>query len=99
MKNKKGLTLVELIVSIALISIVMVFMFQLLTELRYQDASDTGKVEYKVAATILTKEIQNILLEEQIDTLTSCDTTNSCLMITFVGGNTLELALVMKIKF
>jgi len=92
MKNKHGLTLIELIVSIALISIVMVFMFQLLTELRYQDASDTGKVEYKVAATILTKEIQNILLEEQIESLASCDTYNSCLMITFVGGNTLELS-------
>lgn len=92
MKNKHGLTLIELIVSIALISIVMVFMFRLLTELRYQDASDTGKVEYKVAATILAKEIQNILLEEQIESLSSCDTSNSCLIITFVSGNTLELS-------
>ena len=36
-KNNKGITLVELIVSIALISIVIMFLFRLLVDVRYNE--------------------------------------------------------------
>ncbi len=91
MKKNKGLTLIELIVSIALISIVVVFLFQLLIELKYQDLGNTSKVEYKVAATVITKKIQNILMEEQVDLIETCDSTNTCLKITFASGSYLEI--------
>lgn len=91
MKNNKGLTLVELIVSVALISIVIVFLFQLLIELRYQTLNDTTKIEYKVASTLITKKIQSTLMEEQIEIINACDGTNTCLKITFSSGSYLEI--------
>ncbi len=91
MNKNKGLTLVELIVSVALISIVIVFLFQLLIELRYQNLNDTSKVEYKVAASLITKKIQNVLMEEEVDLIATCDETNTCLKITFVSDSYLEI--------
>lgn len=91
MKNRRGFTLVELIASIALISIVMVFLFQLLIELRYNSLNNSSKVEYKVAATILTKTIQDILIAEEVSTIGACDATNTCLKINFISDNYLEI--------
>ncbi len=91
MKNKKGMTLIELIVSITLISIVIVFLFQLLVEIKYQNLYDTTKIEYKVASSIVTRKIQNSLMEEKVGSIESCDATDTCLQINFVSTNYLEI--------
>jgi len=70
----------------------MVFLFRLLVEIRYQNLNDDSKVEYKVAAALLTKEIQNTLIEEQISSIETCDETNSCILIHFVSDNTLQIS-------
>ena len=90
MKNK-GMTLVELIVSIALISMVMVFLTKLLVSVSANSLSVITKGEYQEAATILTKDIQDELLKEEVKYLYKCDSTDTCVKIAFQSGNNLRI--------
>lgn len=64
--NNKGITLVELIVSIALISIVIMFLFRLLVDVRYSDSSiDYNRANQQKRAIIL-KTLQEDFLENKL---------------------------------
>ncbi len=68
--NNKGITLVELIISIALISIVIMFLFRLLVDVRYsENSSDFNRANQQTRAIIL-KKIQEDFLERKLIGLT-----------------------------
>lgn len=58
--NNKGMTLAEIIVSVALISIVLIFMMKLLLSLRYEDALDA----YDKANSVNRTEIMHAIQED-----------------------------------
>lgn len=64
--NNKGITLVELIVSISLISIVIMFLFRLLVDIRYsENSTDFNRANQQTRAVIL-KTIQEDFLERKV---------------------------------
>lgn len=61
MRNNKGTTLVEIIVSVALISIVMVFLVGLLIDLRDIDDKSLKRLEYEEKIALITKQFQDTI--------------------------------------
>lgn len=59
--NKKGMTLTEIIISVALISIVLIFMVRILTSLRYDETDTTYNKSNSVSRTEITRVIQSDL--------------------------------------
>ena len=59
--NKKGLTLIEIIVSIALISIVMVFLFQIVITIKNANDRQNNSSNNKMSVLIITREVQKDL--------------------------------------
>ena len=59
--NKKGLTLVEIIVSIGLISIVMVFLFQIIMTIKNANDRQNEKTDVLITTTIITREVEKDL--------------------------------------
>ena len=68
--DNKGITLVELIVSIALISIVIMFLFRLLVDVRYSDNTTDYNRNNQQTRAIIIKTIQNDFLERKLIGLT-----------------------------
>lgn len=83
MKNKKGITLIELIISIALISIVVLFLFQLFLNVRYSDRRvDYARGNQQERAIIL-KTVQDDFLDYGLIGLTDSSSTENTLNILF----------------
>lgn len=59
--NKKGLTLVEIIVSIGLISIVMVFLFQIIMTIKKANDRQNEKTDVLISISIITREVEKDL--------------------------------------
>lgn len=57
--NKKGVTLVELVVSISLISMVLVFLLRLLIQLREMDDKSLKMLEYQEKTSLIIKYVQD----------------------------------------
>ena len=88
MKNR-GITLVELIISIALISIVIVFLFRLLVDVRYgENKIDYARVFQQQRALIM-KAVQDDFVDNELkfvnDNSSLCS--GNCTMIQFVYNN------------
>lgn len=84
--NNKGITLVELIVSIALISIVIMFLFRLLIDVRYSNSSIDFSRENQQTRAIILKTIQEDLLEKKLNGFS------------ISGDNASELSINLKFK-
>lgn len=65
-KNNKGITLVELIISIALISIVIMFLFRLLTDVRYNNNNVDYNRENQQTRALILKMVQKDFLEKKL---------------------------------
>ena len=98
--NKKGFTLVEIIVSISLISIVVLFLFQIIITIKNLNDNEVNKTNNQMAVAIITREVEKDLnsfgLEQ--DPSTTCDTTQTniipssaesikCIKLTYQGIN------------
>lgn len=89
LKNNRGITLIELIISIALISIVILFLFRLLVDVRYSDNhSDFDRANQRTRAIII-KTIQQDFLERKLIGLTDQNTSlgSDQLVIDFSYGD------------
>ena len=59
--NKKGFTLVEIIVSISLVSIVMIFLFQIITTIKNIYDKQNTKNDTKITVAVITREVERDL--------------------------------------
>lgn len=76
--NKKGMTLVEIIISIALISIVLIFLFSLLVNVRDINSSSEVNTTYLINKALILKNIEEDLSKKENTetTVKKCDITN-----------------------
>lgn len=63
--NKKGMTLVELIISVALLSVVLGFLFKIMLDVKYEDDEAGFAIANQVNRAEIIKEIQNDLLDKE----------------------------------
>lgn len=91
--NNKGITLMELIVSIALISIVVMFLFRLLTDIRYTNKNTDFNREDQQTRAIVLKHIEEEFLTRKLIGLKSTSPSIDTLIITFyyMDGTTATL--------
>lgn len=66
MKNNRGFSLMEIIISIALISLVMMFMFRLLLLVRSEDNLTQENANLNVVASLIISEIQDDIFTKEI---------------------------------
>ncbi len=76
--NKKGMTLVEIIISIALISIVLIFLFSLLVDVKDMNDEASINSDYLINKALMLKNI-----EEDLDKATTELKINTCNIHTF----------------
>ena len=77
--NKKGFTLVEIIVSISLVSVVMIFLFQIITTIKNIYDKQNNKNDIKITVAVITREVERDLSSfglADVPTKT-CDMTNN----------------------
>lgn len=63
--DNKGVTIVEIIVSITLISIVLIFLLRLLISLRDLDDKSLSMIKYEEKVALIVNEVQNKIRDEQ----------------------------------
>ena len=80
--DNKGITLVELIISVALISIVIIFLFRLLVDVRYNNHNTDFNLENQQTRAMIIKTIETDFLEKKLVGL-SDSATNTLTSITF----------------
>lgn len=76
MKNKKGYTLVELIVGLSLLSIIIVFMMSLLVDLKAKENEEGIDTEAQVLQATLSKTINSDINKYGVDNFSSIVSTN-----------------------
>lgn len=82
-KKNRGITLIELIISIALISIVVMFLFRLLIDVRYYDNNIDYNRKNQQTRAIIIKTIQTDFLERKLVGLKDATTNNNQLLVEF----------------
>ena len=75
--NKKGTTIVELIISLALISVVLLFMMKLLIDINNSNINDSYAKNNQFNRVEIIKTIQNDLKNKRIVDVTHTNTSNS----------------------
>ena len=65
--NNKGITLVEIIISVSLISIVLVFLFNMLIQVNNENSDNEIKSSYLVNQSTFTKQIQEDFLDFHLE--------------------------------
>lgn len=81
--NNKGITLVELIVSIALISIVIMFLFRLLVDVRYSENNTDYNRENQQTRAIIIKTVETDFLERKLIGLDDSSSTENTFEVKF----------------
>lgn len=66
MLNKKGMTLLEIIISIALISVVMLFLFSLLNDIQYESKHSSYAKDFLVSRATIIKDVEEDILNNNI---------------------------------
>ena len=81
--NKKGSTLLELVISIALISVILVFLMRLLVDLNNTEANNTYAKKNQVNRAEILRAIQNDLNKNTITSIDGSSSTADTLKIKF----------------
>ena len=66
MLNKKGMTLLEIVISIALISVVMLFLFSLLNDIQYESKHSSYAKDFLVSRATIIKDVEEDILNNNI---------------------------------
>lgn len=88
MLNKKGSSLVELVISIALMSIVLVFMLKLLVDLNNTATNNTYASKNEVIRSEIIRMINNDINENTLTGISSTSNNNLIITFSFNGGKT-----------
>ena len=91
MKNKKGFTLVELLVSFALITAISLAFFRTILSLQQEQLKNIAKNNYKAFTIVLNNSIQKDFLNDNIEKIISCG--DSCYDITYTKNGIIRLSL------
>lgn len=66
MLNKKGMTLLEIVISLALISVVMLFLFSLLNDIQYESKHSSYAKDFLVSRATIIKDVEEDILNNNI---------------------------------
>ena len=97
MFNKKGITLVEIIISVGLISVVMLFLFNLLLDMEYEDRHSSYLKENQVNRATIIKTVQEDLMANSLENVTTTNNQDST-TINFDFGSFATNLIVYKDK-
>lgn len=99
MLNKKGMTLLEIIISIALISVVMLFLFSLLNDIQYESKHSSYAKDFLVSRATIIKDVQEDILNNNITNVMPVNVdTNKTTLNFFVGNNHSNMNLEVESK-
>lgn len=91
MKKKNGMTMIEIMLSVALISLVLIFVFNILVDLRQEETLSSYRSQDQLNRSIITKTIQDDLLNRGgLADLNACTTGNeliACVQLHYTDGN------------
>lgn len=77
--NNKGTTLIEILISVVLISVIMVFMFNILVDLKNEETLSTQKSNDTLNRSSIIHLIQNDMISKELSSVTFCqDSTDNC---------------------
>lgn len=89
MKNNKGFTLVELLVSFTLSMVLIIIMFQLIINLKELYQLSGARTQLLNRQYLMTNKIYSDLLEKKLVMITSCEENyNECINLTLSDGST-----------
>ena len=89
MKNKKGFTTVELVVSFVLIAVISIGFFNTILSLQKQQQRNIAINQYKAFILSLNSSIQNDFLNDRIDKIEICG--SNCYNITYLNNGEKQL--------
>lgn len=90
--NRKGMSLTEVIAALVILSIVMIFLFNILSDLRYEDYLSLSRNEDAINRANLINIIENDIIENDLYKLSTCeDENNICLLFDFKKANQKKL--------
>ncbi len=98
-KSNKGITIVELVVSISILSIVVLFLFQLILSLKEVYTSSGVKTEMLNKQAIINREINEDLINKQLELARSCSSSAdviNCISFYFKDGTSKRLEFIKK---
>lgn len=86
MKNNKGVTIVELVVSMSLLIVIATFLFQIIISLKEIYNSSGIKTELLNKQAIISKMINEDFLEKKVEMALKCSSSDNCLAFYFKDG-------------
>ena len=86
-KVSKGTTLVEIMVSVMLISVILIFVFNILADLKNEDALSSKRSEDAIARASYTRIIQNDFIESTLIGVSPCNEGILCLNFNYRKNN------------
>ncbi len=90
-KNNKGITIIEMIVSISLISIVLIFLLRLLLTIKDMDDKSLSMIEYEEKTSLIMKSVQDSLKD-----LNNCTFNSNVDTLTITCGNSQDKITIAK---
>ena len=91
MKNNKGFTLVEMLVSFTLSMVLIVILFQLIINLKELYVASGIKTELLNKQYLITNKIYTDLNEKKVTKIENCEDSPVCVEFTFTDGNTKKI--------
>lgn len=84
--NKKGFTIIELVTSLTLATVIMIFLFNLVFILKDVYLGSEAKATLLIEQAAISEEVNSFLYSNEISEVSKCTTGNHCLKITTSAG-------------
>lgn len=98
MLNKKGMTLLEIVISIALISVVMLFLFSLLNDIQYESKHTSYAKDFLVSRATIIKDVQENILNNNITNVMQVSSNENKTDVHFFKNDTSIMSLEVESK-
>lgn len=99
MLNKKGMTLLEIVISLALISVVMLFLFSLLNDIQYESKHTSYAKDFLVSRATIIKDVEEDILNNNITNVMPVNVDgNKTTLNFFVGSDPSNMNLEVESK-
>ena len=98
--NKRGFTLIELITTFALATVIIILLVNVIIVIKNIYSKNDIKSQLLIDQSNLSNVINKRLIEDSLDTYTSCNDSNFCYNFNFVDGTSSKLVVAKdSIKF